>query len=79
MVEFLLQHGANIDIKTEGEEQVAMHYAAKSDAINSLQMLLGHGANIDARDSRNRTPLQASFLCKGYAYSAGTVIKEGWF
>ena len=58
MLEFLLQNGADIDIKTAGEGQTAMHYAAKNDAINSLEMLLGYGANIDARDSKNRTPLQ---------------------
>ena len=58
MVEFLLQNGADIDIKTSGEGQAAIHFAAKNDAINSLQMLLGYGANIDARDSKNRTPLQ---------------------
>ena len=58
MLEFLLQNGADIHIKTSGEGQTAMHYAAKNDAINSLEMLLAYGANIDARDSKNRTPLQ---------------------
>ena len=58
MVEFLIQNGADIGIKTSGEGQAAMHYAAKNDAINSLHMLLGYGADIDARDSKNRTPLQ---------------------
>ena len=60
MVEFILQNGGDIHIKTKGEEQTAIHYAAKNDAVNSIQMLLGHRANIDARDSRNRTPLQVS-------------------
>ena len=60
MVEFLLQNGARIDIKTTGEEQEAIHFAAKNDAINSLQMLLTYGGNIDARDSKNRTPLQVN-------------------
>ncbi len=58
MVEFLLKNEADINIKTSGEEQTVMHYAGKNDAINSLQMLLGYGADIDARDSKNRTPLQ---------------------
>ena len=58
MVEFLLQNGADIDIKTPGEGQTAMHYAAKNDAINSIQMLLGYGVDIDSRDSKNRTPMQ---------------------
>ena len=62
MVEFILQNGGDIDIKTNGEEQTAMHYAAKNDAVNSIQMLLGYGADINARDSRNRTPLQVTCL-----------------
>ena len=63
MVEFIVQHGGDINIKTKGEEQTATHYAAKNDAINSLQMLLGYGANIDSRDCRNRTPLQVHNVC----------------
>ena len=58
MVEFLVQNGADVDIQTYGEKQAPVHFAAKNDAINSLKMLLGYGANIDARDSKNRTPLQ---------------------
>jgi ankyrin repeat protein len=58
MVEFIVQHGGDIHIKTKEEEQTPIHYAAKNDAVKSLQMLLGYGANIDSRDSRNRTPLQ---------------------
>ena len=58
MVECIVQNGGDIHIKTKGEEQTPIHYAAKNDAVNSLQMLLGYGANIDSRDSRNRTPLQ---------------------
>jgi ankyrin repeat protein len=63
MVEFLLQNGADIDIKTSGEGQTAVHFAAKNDAINSLHMLLGYGADIDARDGKNRTPLQVGGEC----------------
>jgi ankyrin repeat protein len=58
MVEFIVQNGGDIHIKTRGEEQSALHYAAKNDAVNSIQMLLGYGANIDSHDCRNRTPLQ---------------------
>ena len=60
MVEFLLQKGADINIRTNEEGQTPIHFAAKSNAVNSLQMLLAYGADIDSRDSRNRTPLQVS-------------------
>ena len=64
MLEFLLQNEADIDIKTSGEEQTPIHYAAKNDALNSIKMLLGYGANIDARDGKNRTPLQVEVIAK---------------
>ena len=58
MVEFLIRNGANLDVKTCGEDQAPIHFAAKNDAIHSLNMLLGYRADIDARDGKNRTPLQ---------------------
>ena len=61
MVDFLLQNGAEIAMTTYGEGQTPLHYAAKNDAVNSLQTLLGYGADIDARDSKNRTPLQVNY------------------
>ena len=68
MVDFLLQNGADVAITTYGEEQSPLHYAAKNDAVNSLHTLLGHGADIDARDSKNRTPLQVYFYILGGIY-----------
>ncbi len=61
MTEFLLVHNANIDVKTYGESQAPIHYAAKNGATRSLKMLLSFGANIDTLDAKQRTPLQVSF------------------
>jgi ankyrin repeat protein len=58
MVEFLIQNGCDHTVTTKGENQCALHYAAKNDAINSIRMLLAYGADINARDHKNRTPLQ---------------------
>ena len=62
MTEFLLQNNANIDRRTFGDEQTAVHYAAKNGAAKSLKVLLGYHANIDSLDASKRTPLQVS--CK---------------
>jgi ankyrin repeat protein len=58
MVEYLIQNGCDHTVTTNGENQCPLHYAAKNDAINSIRMLLAYGADINARDHKNRTPLQ---------------------
>ena len=58
MVEFLIQNDCDLTVITKGENQCPLHYAAKNDAINSIRMLLAYGADINARDHKNRTPLQ---------------------
>lgn len=64
MVEFLINNGADVNIKTTGEEQSPIHFAAKNDACLSLKMLLAYGADMGARDYQERTPLQVSkVLC----------------
>lgn len=60
MVEFLIQNGANHKAVTNGENQYPIHYAAKNDAVKSIRMLLAYGADINARDHKNRTPLQVN-------------------
>ena len=58
MTEFLLKNNANIDTRTFGDEQAAIHYAAKNGAAQSLKILLGYHANIDSLDASRKTPLQ---------------------
>ena len=48
---------ADINAVTFGENQTAMHYAAKNNATSTLKMLLKLGAFINARDYKSRTPL----------------------
>ena len=62
MVEFLIQHGADHKAATRGENQWPLHYAAKNDAVKCIRMLLSYGANINARDHKDRTPLQVKSL-----------------
>ena len=48
---------ANLGAKTYGEEQTAMHYAAKNNAAASIKVMLRLGALINDRDYKRRTPL----------------------
>ncbi len=60
MVEFLLVKGADITLKTRGEKQQPIHFAAKNDAVLSLQVLINFGADTTCKDYKGRTPLQVS-------------------
>uniref|UniRef100_A0A7M5WS19 Ion transport domain-containing protein n=1 Tax=Clytia hemisphaerica TaxID=252671 RepID=A0A7M5WS19_9CNID len=57
MVQFLVDNGADLGAKTFGEEQTAMHYAAKNNAASSIKVMLRLGARINDRDYKRRTPL----------------------
>ena len=58
MVEFLILRGADLRAHTYGEQQTAIHFAAKNDASRALRILLKYGADICDRDYKQRTPLQ---------------------
>lgn len=48
---------ADINHRTlRGEEQTAIHYAAKFDSLECFQLLIDHGANPLVRDAQYRTP-----------------------
>ncbi|XP_007901655.1 palmitoyltransferase ZDHHC17 [Callorhinchus milii] len=61
-IEVLLNNNANIEAKTNEEEQTPFHYAARYDALRSLHCLYKHGANIQVEDYRKRTPLHLAAL-----------------
>ena len=76
MTEFLLLKNANIDVRTIGENQAPIHYAAKKGATKSLRVLLGFNADINSLDSKQRTPLQlAAEWTRGKA--AEVLLDEG--
>ena len=68
MIEFLLQHQADIDITTVGELQTPIHFAAKNDACQALKLLIAYGANVNCRDYQNRTPIQVEFYVSLISY-----------
>lgn len=59
MVEFLLTHGANPDMKDESGE-TPLHLAADNDDIECVKMLIQHHANVNARDTYQCAPLLLS-------------------
>jgi ankyrin repeat protein len=66
-VRALLDHGASATDRRTGDPEgatgvrklnaTALHYAARSGFLRTIEVLLDHGADPDARDSHDRTPL----------------------
>ena len=48
---------ANLHSRTEGELQTPIHYAAKFNAVDSVECLIKLGAKVSDRDYKERTPL----------------------
>ncbi|XP_065843488.1 transient receptor potential cation channel subfamily V member 5-like isoform X2 [Oscarella lobularis] len=59
-VKYLVESGADSNVLTYGERQSPLHYAARSDAVESIVILLQAKCYIEARDYRGRTPLQVA-------------------
>ena len=49
---------ADIQSKTNNENQTPIHYAAKYNAVDAINALMEFGARLDDRDHKDRTPLQ---------------------
>ena len=59
----MLAQAPSVDIDALGGmriSQTGLHYAARADRTDIMEMLLSHGASIDAVDSKGKTPLNAA-------------------
>ncbi|NXC21959.1 ASB10 protein, partial [Corythaeola cristata] len=56
----LLQHGANVNSRTEEEDDTALHVAARHGLADHVQLLLRHGAELEAKNEEGQTPLNAA-------------------
>ena len=54
IIEILHEHGADVD-HTNNHHMTPLHYASRSNDIESVQSLLGKGANIHHEDKFNAT------------------------
>ncbi|XP_032810404.2 uncharacterized protein LOC116942515 isoform X2 [Petromyzon marinus] len=57
LVELLIDSGVDTEVRTKGEQQTAVHYAARYGCTNTLATLQHRGADLAARDFKRRTPL----------------------
>lgn len=55
LVEFLIDHGADIEIKDNQNGETALFFAVRHNHVNVVKFLLLHGANSDATDNKLQT------------------------
>ncbi|CAO3681533.1 unnamed protein product [Rhizopus stolonifer] len=66
MVEYLLDIGADINIKTEDEE-TPLHLACISEQLETANVLIKRGCEKESKDAEGKTPFEqadASFVCQ---------------
>jgi ankyrin repeat protein len=74
VLEMLIEHNADIHIRTDGGVS-PLHVAIGN--IDIMQVLLGHGANANARDNHNSTPLHCSSWCQHEGFESRSGTAEG--
>ena len=57
MVQFLIQNGANPNIKDKEQNWTALHFAASGQKLEVVTKLLDLGAIVDTEDIFGNTPL----------------------
>jgi ankyrin repeat protein len=57
LIEILLQHGIDPNIKDKGQEWTALHFAARDQKSQVVDLLLSHGADPNSIDIFGNTPL----------------------
>ncbi|MEJ5261010.1 MAG: ankyrin repeat domain-containing protein [Anaerohalosphaeraceae bacterium] len=57
-VEFFIQHGADVNIRTQTtSRETPLHFAASLGYYEPARLLINHGADVNCRDDSLRTPL----------------------
>lgn len=64
MIKTLVNFKAKVNLTSLSSGMTALHYAAKSNASESIEVLLKAGANKKLKDKKGRTPLAVAKLAK---------------
>ena len=57
IIEYLLDHGADLSVGSNSEIGTPLHWAAGENRVEVAQLLLERGANVDALNATGLTPL----------------------
>ena len=76
IVEWLLSHGADPNLRGDGDPYISLHAAAYCGNVEVCRMLLQHKADQNAPDSEGRTPLHLASE-KGYIDVVRLLVEYG--
>lgn len=66
LAKILIENGANVNAKTEGEKETPLHvlcrYQDDDNLIDMIQLLIEKGADVNAKMSNGMTPLRTLFM-----------------
>jgi len=57
MIEYLVEHGADVNAVEKGERWTPLHFAAREQKVQLVKILLDRGAAVDPVDAYGNTPL----------------------
>jgi ankyrin repeat protein len=60
IVELLLDHGADINIKDQESGATPLYYAASMGRVEVVELLIGKGADLTLKNKRGRGPVEAA-------------------
>ncbi|HEY5910392.1 MAG TPA: ankyrin repeat domain-containing protein [Verrucomicrobiae bacterium] len=76
VAQFLLEHGADIEVKNPGDGWLPIHYAANFGHKSIVELLLGHKARVDATTGDGKTPLHLAAE-KGFRSVVEALLERG--
>lgn len=77
VVEFLLDHGADIKIRDTATGSTALWFAAQNGHANVVELLLYEGADVEARDKANNVTALWAASERGHTKAAGLLLNNG--
>ncbi len=68
MIVWLVDHGAELEVKTFSELQTPLHYAARCDSIKALQVLVEKGGELTAMTVNTENPIELLWFTRPRKY-----------